>query len=172
MTAVTDKERIEFEIKAPYSRSLDIQLAELDKQIATPLPTPPLGYTVGWLATTEQVTERNTYVAIVIAIHEPGVLRLHVLSELRNRDADGSRYVGHPSLAGKSKNRVGDAGLWFYLGVLEDPNYKPPKEHFKAFNDDMARRRRGLLESEKKRQVDAAERAKVEELQKNQGVMV
>jgi len=172
MATVTDKERIAFEIKAPYSRSLDIQLAELEKQMASPLPTPSLGHNVGWLATTNQVTERNTYVATVIGILSPGILRLHVLSEIRNRDADGSRYVGHPSLAGKSKQKIGDAGLWFYLEVLDDPAYKPPKEHFKAFNDEMARRRRGLLESEKKRQMEAAERTKMEELQKNQGVMV
>ena len=172
MATVSEKERIEFEIKAPYSRSLDIQLAELDKQIAAPLPTPPLGDNVGWLATTDQVTERNTYVATVIGVLSPGLLRLHVLSEIRNRDADGSRYIGHPSLADKAKQKIGDAGLWFYLPALSDPKYIPPKEHFKAFNDEMTRRRRGLLEAEKKRQVEAAEKAKVESLQKTQGVLV
>ena len=172
MASVSEKERVEFEIKAPFSRSLDIQLEALDKQVATPLPTPPRGYTVGWLANSERVSERDTYVAAVIGVLSPGILRLHVFSEMRNRDADGSHYVGHPSLAGKTKEKIGDAGVWFYLDALDDPGFKPPKEHFKAFNDEMTRRRKGLLSAEKKRQVESAERAKVEELQKNQGIAV
>jgi hypothetical protein len=166
MSTITEKERTEFEIKAPFSRSMEIQLGEIDKRAQNPLPTPKLGDTVGWLANADRISERDTYVGIVIGVLEAGLLRLHICSEIRNRDADGALYVAHPSLANKNRQKIGDAGVWFYLETLDDPGFKPPKEHYKLFNDDINLKRRGVFQAEKKRQVEAAERAKLEELQK------
>src|SRR3990172_4824949 len=151
---VSDAEMKEFGIHEPFSRTLSLHMEEWQKLKDNAQPCPPYGYAVGWIPHLVTPREREIEVAVVTDILDPGVLKLHVLSNAIRTDMNGAAFISHPRLQRKNVN-PGPAGVWFYLQVLDDPNFVPPKTHYDKHNTMVRERRRGILQAEAKRQEEA-----------------
>jgi hypothetical protein len=115
------------------------QIDELDAQIASPTPTPPVGTTVRWF---KRANPDDVYAAIVTRIEAAGKLTVTVFLPFGvPTHTKGCLHASHPIHKQRTHTVSVNSGSWDYLD-----GQKPPKSHFEMDVAVLTRRRDALLE--------------------------
>jgi len=105
------------------------------------LPTPPIGWPIQWYTSGNQ---NQAVAAQVIGVEGPG--RLTVKLQLPNafpKDMKGVYHVNHRIHLKANNQTTVKCGSWDYC-----PGMPIPKEHWEAFDEDIERREKALLDAE------------------------
>ena len=102
------------------------QLEKVKAEIKSPLPTPPVGFTVVWYPRAVQ-EEDNQVAGIVTKVEGPGKVTLTVFRPQGMPDATrrGCLHVTHPVHEKRANSVSVNAGSWDYI-----PGENIPKSHY------------------------------------------
>lgn len=125
------------------------RIADLEYQLKTPIPTPPVGWCVIWYRRAH-VAEGAEIAAIVTKVEGPGKITITAFAPVAVPDPTrrGCLHVSHPVHEQRANASSVNSGAWDYpTGV------KPPKEHYQYHIDLI----RANLEEAKSQLRNAAE---------------
>ena len=138
-------------------------LMKIDKDREELLPTPEIGLIIGWAPRylKRQDGQLEYRAAIVTQILDPGRIVCQVFGESQTIIASSATYIHHPENFKHQGTKVGSGGGWFYLDILRDSSWQPPKATFGFHSDKLNRREQLCLQDEEKRVQDALERERL-----------
>lgn len=136
-------------------------LNNIDKERKRLRPTPDPGQSIGWIGRGMPAGSPDRWmyrVGIVTAILSPGVINAEIFGEPQKKLAANCQYIHHPENVVELSSEMGPGGGWFYLDVLKDENWQPPKDAFAQHQAALDLREQRCLQDELKRAEDQAKR--------------
>jgi hypothetical protein len=139
-------------------------LDKIDQDMKNLQPTPKLGARVGWISRMAKTEARpgmpadiEYRPADVYRRLTPGRVDLLVI-DAAPYPANGAQWIAHPSLLKASGQAIGAGGAWFYLDVLDQPNYQIPATEFAVHKAALDERRRRALSDNTQRHNERIQR--------------
>jgi len=117
-------------------------LANVEKEMKNPIPTPPVGTTIVWYAKA-LVEDDSKIAALVTKVEGPGKITVTAFRPQGMADPTrrGCLHVSDP-IHEKRHNSVSmNSGAWDYVAFT-----KIPKEHYQLHLDALAKKRDSLIE--------------------------
>jgi hypothetical protein len=148
----------------PIDGQCDGVLKKVAEDMKNLQPTPKLGSRVGWVSRLAKTEPRpgipadiEYRPADVYRRLSPGRVDLLVV-DAAPFPMNGAQYIKHPSHLKTAGNTIGSGGAWFYLDVLDDPDWQPPATEFAVHRAALEQRKQRALEDNRRRHEEKIQR--------------